>query len=313
VGRFSVSQNGVLAWQGDWQREYQLRWFDRTGKQIGAVGEVEKVNSGEEPHLSPDGKQLVVKRLTKIWVMDLARSTGIKLTTAFSQLPLWTPDGTHVIYQSALDSNSLRRGVMRRAANGSGEGELLAEGVKFPHEMSPDGRFVLYLMRGQKTRLDIWALSLADRKEYPLLNSAADEREPQLSHDGRWIAYSSDESGAYEIYVRSFTADGKAGDDKRRASTNGGTQPHWRADGRELFYIAADGEMMSVPVNGSGAGLEFGQPVALFKTRTLSRYGISHEYDVTADGQRFLIGTMVGDTKAPPPTIVLNWTAELKN
>jgi Tol biopolymer transport system component len=311
VGRFSVSQNGVLVWQGDWQRDYQLRWFDRTGKQVGAVGDVEKVSSGEEPHLSPDGKQLVVKRSSRIWVIELARSTGMKLTTVFSQLPLWTRDGTHIIYQSALESNSLQRGIVRRAFNGGEEGELVAEGVKFPHEISPDGRFVLYLMRGPKSRLDIWVLSLADHKEYPLLNSAADEREPQLSHDGHWLAYSSDESGSYEIYVRSFSSDGKAGDDKRRVSTNGGTQPHWRADGRELFYLSTNGEMTSVPVKALGTDIEVGQPVPLFKARTLSRYGISHEYDVTADGQRFLIGTMVGDTSAPPPAVIVNWGAEL--
>jgi Tol biopolymer transport system component len=312
VWRFSVSQNGVLVFQGDWQRDYQLRWFDRSGKQTGAVGEVEKINSAEEPHLSPDGKQLVLKRQTRIWVMDLARSTGIKLTTIFGQLPLWAPDGAHVIYQSALESNLLRCGIVLRAANGSGEGELLAEGVKFPQDISPDGRFVLYLMRGPKTRLDVWLLSLADHKEYPLLNSAADEREPQLSHDGHWLAYSSDESGSYEIYVRSFSSDGKAGDDKRRLSTNGGTQPHWRADGRELFYLSTNGEMTSVPVKALGTDIEVGQPVPLFKARTLSRYGISHDYDVTADGQRFLIGTMVGDTSAPPPSVIVNWAAGLK-
>lgn len=311
-GRYSASENGTLLWQENWLRDYQLRWVDRSGKELGVVGEVEKVNTGEELHLSPDGKQLLVKRLNRIWVMDLARGTGIKLTSAFSQLPLWMPGGKSVVYQSALDSNRLRRGVVRRASNGSGEAELLAEGVKFPHEVSPDGRFVLYLMRGEKTRLDIWAVSLADHKEYPLLNSAADERDPQFSQDGHWLAYSSDESGSYEIYVRQFTADSKVGDDKHRVSTNGGMQAHWRSDGRELFYIATDGQMMSVAVKTSGSGLEFGQPVALFKTRTLSRFNISHEYDVTADGQRFLVGTLVGDTKAPLPSVLLNWTASLK-
>lgn len=310
IGRYSVSQNGVLLWQGNWQREYQLRWFDRSGKQVGVQGDVEKVNTGgEEPHLSPDGKHLVLKRDVRIWNIDLARNTGIKLTSTYSQLPLWMPDGKRVIYMSALESNVRQRGVILRNANGAGEGEIIATGVKFPHEVSPDGRFVLYLMRGEKTRLDLYAISLADRKEYPLLNSAFDERDPQFSHDGKWLAYTSDESGNYEIYVRPFSADGKVGDDKRRISTNGGSQPHWRQDGREFYYISAAGEMMSVAVKPTAMGLDFGPPIPLFKVRTLSRVNISHEYDVTADGQRFLVGTLVGETKSPPPTVIINWQA----
>jgi Tol biopolymer transport system component len=252
---------------------------------------------------------LVLKRDNRIWVMDLARGTDIKLTNGYSQLPLWTPDGTHVIYQSALDSDRLRRGFIRRAANGTGEGELLTEGVKFPHEISPDGQYIFYMMRGEKTRLDIWALSLRDHSEYPLIKTAADEREPQISHDGRWLAYISDESGSYEVYVQPFGKDGKLGDIKHRVSTNGGMQVHWRADGRELFYISPDGQMMSVAVKPAGTDLEFDRPVSLFKTHTFSRFGISHEYDVTSDGQRFLVGTVVGDTKSPPPTLIVNWQA----
>jgi len=129
----------------------------------------------------------------------------------------------------------------------------------------------------------------------------------QLSPDGRWIAYVSNESGGNEIYVQPFTADGKLGADKKRISTGGGSQPRFRRDGRELFYVAADGQMMAVRVSGA----TFGAPVALFKTRMLTgplQPGI--EYDVTADGQRFLIGTQVGAT--PPVTIILNWTAEAK-
>jgi hypothetical protein len=151
-----------------------------------------------------------------------------------------------------------------------------------------------------------------ERKEYPLLSSVFNEREPQLSPDGRWLAYCSDESGSYEIYVRPFTADGKVGGDKRRISTNGGTQPKWRAGGQELFYLADDGQIMSVPVKTSGAELEYGAPKALFKTRMLNRYSLLHEYDVTADGQRFLVGTLIGESKAAPPTVVLNWAADLK-
>jgi eukaryotic-like serine/threonine-protein kinase len=310
-GRYSASENGILVWQSNWRREYQLLWFDRDGKQVGAVGPPMEVTSGQEPHLSPDGKRLVIKRDSNIWVIDLARDTGIRLTSTFSQLPLWTPDGSHIIFQSSANEIG-KRGIVQKAANGVGELELLLNGVNFPAEISPDGRFILFDHRGVRTQLDVWALPLfGDRKEFPLLNSAFDEREPQLSPDGRWLAYCSDESGSYEIYVRPFSADGKVGDDKRRVSANGGFQPKWRAGGQELFYVASDGQMMSVPVKMSGAEIEFGAPKALFKTRLFGQQSILHEFDVTPDGQRFIVGTLIGEPKAPPPMVILNWAAEL--
>ena len=310
-GRYSVSDNGILVWQSNWKREYQLLWFDRDGKQIGSVGQVMDVTSGQEPHLSPDGKRLVIKRDNNIWVIDLARDTGIRLTSVFSQLPVWTPDSSHIIFQSSTNEVG-KRGIVQKAANGVGELELLLNGVNFPHDISPDGRFILFTRRGEKTRLDIWVLPrFGDKKEFPLLNSAFDEREPQVSPDGRWLAYCSDESGSYEIYVRPFSADGKVGDDKRRVSTNGGSEVKWRANGQELFYVAEDGKMMSAPVKTSGAAIEFGTPHALFKTRIFGQQAILHEFDVTPDGQRFIIGTLIGEPKAPPPTVILNWAAEL--
>jgi Tol biopolymer transport system component len=310
--RFSISENGVLVWQGNWQREYQLVWFDRGGKQVGVVGAPMKVSTGQEPHLSPDGKRLVIKRDNNIWVIDLARETGIRLTSVFSQLPLWSPDGSHVAFQSSIEGTT-HRGIAQKAANGVGETELLWDGVKFPQSWSPDGRFILFMQRGVKTRLDIWALELSgEKKEHVILNSAFDEREPQISPDGRWLAYCSDESGNYEIYVQPFTAEGKVGGDKKRVSTTGGTEPLWRRDGKELFFVADGGKMMSVAVANNGGQLEFAAPKFLFQTHMHNRYSILHEYDVSPDGQRFLIGTLIGESKAPPPTVILNWTADLK-
>jgi Tol biopolymer transport system component len=310
--RFSVSDNGVLVWQGNWDRDYQLLWFDREGKNTGVVGAPMKVTQGQEPHLSPDGKRLAIKRDSNIWVIDLVRETGIRLTSIFSQLPVWSPDGSEVSFQSSIEGTP-KRGIARRAANGVGETEMLLEGVRFPNDWSPDGRYILFLQRGVKTRLDIWVLPLSgDKKEHPLLNSAFDEREPQISRDGRWLAYCSDESGNYEIYVQSFTSDGKVGADKRRVSTNGGTQPVWRRDGKELFFVADNGKLMSVNVKNNGAELEFGPPKALFQAHMQNRYSISHEYDVSPDGQKFLVGTLIGESKVPPPTVILNWMADLK-
>lgn len=304
-GSFSVSENGTLVWKNPWEREYQLLWFDREGRQIGAIGTPAKVTIWQEPHLSPNGKNVVLARDRALWVIDLARNLPVRLTAGSGRNPIWSPDGSHIAYNAS--------GLMQKAANGTGTEELLLKGLNNPIAWSPDGRFILFLRFGEKTRMDVWALPLfGDRKEQPLLQSAFDERSPQLSPDGRWLAYFSDESGSDEIYVQSFLTEGKLGGDKLRISTNGGTQPKWRGDGQELFYVATDGQMMSVAVKTSGAAFESSAPKALFKTRMLAGSRLFHDYDVTADGQRFLIGTMIGESSALPPTVILNWTAELK-
>ncbi|HEY5839641.1 MAG TPA: protein kinase [Pyrinomonadaceae bacterium] len=315
VRRFSVSDNGILVWQGQWQRNYQLVWYDREGTQTGAIDAPMKAAVGQSPSLSPDGKRLLVRRTldsgggpdSNIWVVDLEKGTGLRLTSTFSQMPVWSPDGSRITYNTG-------NGVAVKAANGSGDAETLLPRTAFTASWSPDGRFIIFMERGVKTRLDMWVLPLfGDKKEYPLSNSPFDEQDPQLSPDGRWLAYTSDETGNYEIYVQSFSADGKLGADKKRVSTAGGRLPVWRRDGSELFFIAADGQMMASSVKTGGTEFGFDAPKPLFKTRTLSLEGaIFREYDVTGDGQRFLIGTRIGDTTVPPPTVILNWTALLK-
>ncbi len=310
--RFSVSNDGILVWQGQWQRDYQLVWYDRAGKQTGTIDDPMKVAVGQSPMLSPDGKRLVVRRGSagpdsNLWVVDLEKGTGLRITSTFSQMPVWSPDGSRILHNNGNN-------IAVKAANGSGDAEILLQRTAFPAAWSPDGRFILFMERGVKTRMDLWALPMfGDRKEYQLSNSPFDEQDPQLSPDGRWLAYSSDETGNYEIYVQSFSADGKLGADKKRVSTNGGRYPVWRRDGSELFFVASDDQMMASSVKTDGTEFEFALPRPLFKTRRLSlEGGIYHEYDVSPDGQRFLIGTLIGDTKAQPPTVILNWTADLK-
>jgi eukaryotic-like serine/threonine-protein kinase len=198
-------------------------------------------------------------------------------------------------------------------ANGLGPEETLLSETSFPVAWSPDGRFIILLRDGVKTRFDMWVLpQFGDRKEYQLLDSVFDEVTPQFSPDGRWLAYSSDDTGTFEIYVQSFSADGKLGSDKKRISTNGGRFPAWRHDGSELFYIAADGSVMAATVKAGGNEFEFSTPKALFRARLLTWAANFHELDVTPDGQRFLIGTRIGEPTAPPPTVILNWTAAMK-
>jgi dipeptidyl aminopeptidase/acylaminoacyl peptidase len=312
--RFSVSDNGVLIWQGQWQRDYQLIWYDRDGKQTGAIDTPIKVNVGQSPMLSPDGKRLVVRRVmspvgtdSNIWVVDLEKGTGLRITSTFSQMPVWSPDGSRILYNSG---NS----IAVKAANGTGDAETLLPRTAFTAAWSPDGRFIIFMERGVKTRMDLWAMPLfGDRKEYRLSNSPFDEQNPQLSPNGQWLAYSSDETGNYEIYVQSFSADGKLGADKKPVSTAGGKLPVWRRDGSELFFIAADGQMMASSVKTGGTEFQFAAPKPLFKTRTMGLEGaIFREFDVSPDGQRFLIGSLIGDPKAAPPTVIMNWTALLK-
>jgi len=220
------------------------------------------------------------------------------------------PDGSRVVFNAGLQGKS---GIYERAANGVGEPVLVLEGTVFPKAISPDGRFLLYMHRGVKTRADVWVLPRTGfGKPSPILTTVADEHGPELSPDGKWLAYISDESGSYEIYVQSFTAEGKLGAERKRISTNGGVVPNWSSDGKELFYVDGDGRMMAVPVKTSGGEFQTGAPTALFQTRMFDEASVFHEFAVSHDGQRFLVGTLIGDTKSPRPTVILNWPAALK-
>src|SRR5262249_38268950 len=158
-----------------------LVWYDRAGKQTGQIDAPIKVTVGESPTLSPDGKRVAVRRATgslgadsNIWVVDLEKGTGLRLTSTFSQMPLWSPDGSRVVYNNGNN-------IVGKAANGSGEAETILPRTAFPASYSSDGRFLLFMERGVKTRMDIWAVPMfGDRKEYQLLNSSFDEKDATL-------------------------------------------------------------------------------------------------------------------------------------
>ena len=305
--RFSVSTNGVLIWQPQWTRNYQLRFYDREGKQTGAIGKPEFVSGGQTPRISPNGKQVAWKSTNGILASNLDGSNAIKLGDG--QLPVWSPDGSRIAFNASIPDKG--RGIFQRASNGVGEPELLVPGTVFTRQYSPDGRFLMYTKRGAKTRLDVYLTTLlGDRKEIPLLASPADEIYAEISPNGKWLAYSSDESGSYELYVQSLTADGTLGNDRKRVSTDGGMRFTWGRDGRQIYFIARDSKMMSADVKTDGPAFEYGPPKPLFETRMIFQYGGSDFFDVTPDG-KFLIGTLVGEPTSPAPTVILNWTAAL--
>ncbi|MBP7474374.1 MAG: PD40 domain-containing protein [Pyrinomonadaceae bacterium] len=303
IRRFSVSNNGVLIWQSVWQRDYQLLWFDREGKQLGAVTKPEKVWAGYEPRISPDGKRLAFRRgvPANLWMIDLQTGTDTRITTEFAQFPIWSPDGSKV----AFGANA---GLSVKDSNGVGDVKAIVSDTTFPYSWSPDGSHIYYVKRGVKTQSDIFKIAVdGDRKLTPLVTGAANERWPQPSPDGRFLAYESDETGTYEIYVAAILPDGTLGPDRKRVSNAGGISAVWRRDGSELFFIAGDGQLTVVTTNTKAAQFEFSPPKALFKTNTIAL--ASHEFDVSLDGQKFIVGTRIGAPTAQQPTVILNWPA----
>ena len=311
-GLFSASQNGVLAYQaGGDAAGTQLLWFDRTGKQTGVLGDPGAYGQIE---LSPDGKRALVSLTDQsgpargIWIFDVARGLRTRFTfdPSDDRTAIWSPDATRVVF------NSNRKGLYslyQKAASGAGAEDVLLEDNlnDAPDSWSPDGRFILYSVVGKETSLDLFVLPLSgDRKPAPFLTTKFNEDFAEFSPDGRWVAYHSDESGRYEVYVTSFPGAGG----KWQISTAGGSRPRWRRDGAEIFYLASDNKLVAAAVNGKGSSFEVGAVKPLFQTRAVGPLG--SPYDVSADGQRFLINTRPEQTAAVPITVVMNWTEGLK-
>jgi Tol biopolymer transport system component len=235
---------------------------------------------------------------------------------AIENAPVWSPDGSRIAFRSN------RKGVndlFEKPASGAVDEQplLVTPQAKSPLDWSRDGRFLLYSVQDPKTGSDLWALPLTgERKPFAVVQTAFDEIEGQLSPDGRWLAYASNESGRYDIYVRTFPESGG----KWQVSVAGGAQPRWRRDGHELFYVAPDGRLMVVPVGlvADTRALDAGPPVPLFPTRLATGVNIATagfmaraQYAVAADG-RFLMNVAADDAVTSPITIVQNWAALLK-
>jgi Tol biopolymer transport system component len=316
---FSVSENGVLALRTGALALNQLIWFDRAGKQLSALT---APGTYSAPALSPDQKKVAVSRYDyqavsafDIWLIDVERGAEIRFTTdpAGDGDPTWSPDADRVAFVS--NRNGLGN-LYQKSSGGTGTEESLVaskEG-KYHPDWSPDGRFILYGQVNPTTNLDLFLLPLSgERKPEPFLQTNFIEGQGRFSPDGRWVAYLSNETGQFEVYVQSFPAKG----DKIPISRGGGAQPRWRGDGRELYYYTPDRKLMAVEVNGEGSAFKVGSARALFEIR-VSGAGVdrgfpgSGYYTAARDGKHFLV---VGTPEAPEPqqiVIVLNWTADLK-
>ena len=309
-GVFSASADGLLTYvEGASGADRQLLWFDRNGKQAGAVPGSDAFAG---VRISPDGKRITYYLDSAgydVWSYDLTR--GVKTALTFGSgsgqgntYPVWSPDGRRIIYSSYHNG---QYGLYLKASDGSGTEEALLEAVnriRFPTDWSPDGKLLTYI-EGAQGGWAIWMLPLdGERKPYLFHQSQFAEREASFSPDGKWVAYCSNESGDYKVYVVPFAGPGG----KWQVSPGGGCGPRWRRDGKELFYLSSDSKMMAAEVKASGSSFVVGTIHALFATRP---YGVFGRFDVSADGQRFAIPYEAGQPNAAI-TLVFNWPGALK-
>jgi hypothetical protein len=317
---FSASSNGMLLYQS--AVHHQFSWFDRQGKLLGAVG---PDNDCLSFTLSPDERYVALHRhddpdtaLPTIWVMDLLRDGAVfRITdTNLAQpelCPVWAPDNSEVLFSRG---NDLRMRLLCQAlSGGTARCVLDTEGPKFPNDWSSDGQFIAYTSQLPDYRnLHTWIVALNDVQEdakprlflqHPYQEFNAEFSPAKTGESPRWLAYSSNETGRCEVYVRDFPE----GQRKWQISSEGGVQPHWRRDGRELFYLKLDGTLMSGAVN-PGPSFEFEAAQPLFTTGIwfLTRYSVwMNQYAVSRDGQRFLFKRALPEAGRNPITAMIPW------
>jgi serine/threonine-protein kinase len=312
---FSFSENGSLVYipGGLVRNPNELVWVDRTGKIEPFPFPLPEYG----PRVSPDGNQVLVNRpgvrgsALDIWVYELERGVERRLTDKGNEFwPVWTPDGRRVVY------NSLREGRLNlywKPVDGSGQEEILFESDNWlsPFSCRPDGKLLAFTENHPDNGFDIWLLPLEDDREpRSFLRTRHDEFHPTFSPDGQWMAYVSAESGRWEVNVRRYPGPGGV----TQISTEGGLEPIWSPDGREIYYRSLEGNrVMAASFLPEEPSPRVGKPQLLFEGRFLGGPRWGRRYDLAPDGERFL---MVQEGEPPPPptqyNIVLNWFEELK-
>jgi Tol biopolymer transport system component len=288
--------------------------MDRRGMVRGKVGDPGVLTSLA---LSPDGTRAALTRgvvgSADVWLLDFGRSTSTRFTfRPNSGSPIWSPDGSRILFRSNRDGPF---NLYQKAANGATNEEaiLTSPHDKLPTGWSRDGRYLLYTVTDPNTNADLWLLPLnGERTPIPFLRTAFNEDQGHFSPDGHWVAYRSDESGRSEVYVRGFSPHAPGA--KVLVSTRGGSDPRWRSDGKELFYVGLDGTLMTVDV-ATGSEFRPGPAKPLFKVPTspfVTLAGVAF-WDAAPDGSRFLVPVPVDQRAEPRFTVVLNWQAGLKH
>ena len=308
VGVYSVSQNGVLAFQaGDGSDgSFRLMWRDREGNELGAVGEPA---SYDEVHLIPGGELAVVALeeagagTGDVWVVDLRRNLFSRFTfeSGYEYGLTPSPDGNTLYFSSERGGAYT---IVKKEIGGAGEGEVVFESATemYPSSVSPDGENLFFFRGGETTNYDIWVLPLSGEAEaYPFIDTDFVEYTGMISPDGRWLAYGSDESGSPEIYVTAFPERGR----KWQISTSGGQSPRWGAGGSEILYHATDGTLIAVAVESRAGGLLIGEAVTLFNTG-VQPFG-NHFWAISEDGERTLVLETMTEMDAPNLSVVVNW------
>jgi len=305
---FAVSDNDVLVGQtGAGIAFSQPLWFDRKGHQEGAVGKAGVYGS---VFIAANGRSVAVDSTdmtslnTDVWTYELQRESAQRLTfdPGFDVVPIWSPDASRLVFSSNRGEHV---DLYMKNSDGAETEKVIVhdEFNKIPSDWFRNGEYILYT-RGP----DLWFLTLPALKSTLFIKAPSIVRNGQFSPDGKWVAYASNETGKWEIYVTSFP-DARG---KWQVSTGGGEEPRWRGDGKELFYISSDSKMMAVPVT-IGANFDAGAPVALFQAVPRQPVSTNDQfvYDVARDGQRFLILTQVKRPESRPMSVILNWSARL--
>jgi Tol biopolymer transport system component len=312
---FSISNGGSMIYMtGGSSTSRELMWFDRTGKRLGSVGDVAYYH---EPALSPDGQHLSLTigtpPNTDIWMIDLGRNTLSRFTFSGTNnsTGIWSPDGKSIAYCAHTEDHKQSVIYIKPSGGGGKEQELIKSNgnVFFPDDWSPDGSHIIYETYGNKSNADLWLVpTQGDPTPINYLQTRFNETHAAFSPDGKFISYTSDESGKSEVYVQPYPATGA----RWQVSTKGGDQGYWGRDGKELFYISADKKLMVVPVS-TASSFDVGAPSALFDVQ-IPTHGITDEmyqYAVSRDGRRFLVVSLPNGRATRPIGVVLNWQKEL--
>jgi Tol biopolymer transport system component len=308
LGDFSYSPAGIYTIGGGRSVNRQYAWYDRGGKQTGTAG---PLGNYFDIALSPSGTHAAVQKgdiqtgNSDIWIIDISRDLITRFTfdAAVEDDPIWSHDGKFVYYSNTKEGTYT---IYRKPTSGIGAPErLLTPGPpQHPASVSSDGRFLIYEQNHTSTKSDIWVVPLipsnGGTKPYPYLVTEFNELFPQFSPDGKWVAYVSDESGRREVYVQSFPTSGG----RWQISSKGGSQPRWRQDGKELFYISSELMLMSVEVRAAST-FDVGSERALFQTR-IDNYNSPNRYAVGDNGKKFLINVPIGGEKVNPITVNIN-------